>query len=110
MKKPPSPSRLRLDTSPPEGVEDGRPSSPPHCGGKVVRRTGEGVPQQESRKAELTSRARLLRKDGTKAEALLWMELKAKRLGGYHFVRQLPIGNYIADFACRTQRLVVEVD
>jgi very-short-patch-repair endonuclease len=38
------------------------------------------------------------------------MELKANRLGGHHFVRQLPIGPYIADFACRKAKLVVELD
>jgi very-short-patch-repair endonuclease len=51
-----------------------------------------------------------MRKDGTKPEALLWIELKANRLGGHHFVRQLPIGPYIADFACRKAKLVVELD
>ena len=51
-----------------------------------------------------------MRRDGTKAEALLWLELKAKRLGGYHFVRQLLIGPYFADFCCRKAKLVVEVD
>jgi very-short-patch-repair endonuclease len=51
-----------------------------------------------------------LRTDGTKPEALLWIELKANRLGGYHFVRQLPIGPYIADFANRKTKLAVELD
>lgn len=51
-----------------------------------------------------------MRKDGTKAEALLWTELKAKRLGGHHFVRQHPMGPYIADFVCRRAKLIVEVD
>jgi very-short-patch-repair endonuclease len=51
-----------------------------------------------------------LRKDGTKPEALLWIEIKANRLGGHHFVRQLPIEPYIADFACRKAKLVVELD
>jgi very-short-patch-repair endonuclease len=51
-----------------------------------------------------------MRRDGTKPEALLWTELKANRLGGHHFVRQLPIGPYIADFACRKAKLVVELD
>lgn len=51
-----------------------------------------------------------MRQDGTREEALLWIELKAKRLGGHHFVRQLPIGPYIADFACRRAKLIVEVD
>jgi len=40
----------------------------------------------------------------------MWSELKAKRLGGYKFVRQFPIGPYFADFLCRQQHLVVEVD
>lgn len=51
-----------------------------------------------------------MRQDSTREEALLWIELKAKRLGGHHFVRQLPIGPYIADFACRRAKLIVEVD
>jgi len=51
-----------------------------------------------------------MRRDGTKEEALLWIELKARRLGGHHFVRQFPMGPYIADFACRKARLIVEID
>jgi very-short-patch-repair endonuclease len=31
-------------------------------------------------------------------------------LSGYKFRRQYPIGNYIADFACISTRLVIEVD
>ncbi len=31
-------------------------------------------------------------------------------MGGYKFVRQMPIGRYVADFACRERRLIVEVD
>ena len=30
--------------------------------------------------------------------------------GGFKFSRQVPIGPYIVDFACREQRLIVEVD
>ena len=44
------------------------------------------------------------------AEGKLWNELKDRRLGGYKFVRQLPIGPFFADFACREARVVVEVD
>ncbi len=40
----------------------------------------------------------------------MWSELRARRLGGYKFVRQLPIGPFFADFACREALLVVEVD
>ncbi|MDR6757676.1 very-short-patch-repair endonuclease [Mycoplana sp. BE70] len=31
-------------------------------------------------------------------------------MNGHKFVRQLPIGPYFADFACRDNMLVVEVD
>ncbi len=36
--------------------------------------------------------------------------LRAKRLGGWKFTRQVPIGPYIADFAARAEKLVVELD
>ena len=54
--------------------------------------------------------ARTLRKDDTEAERRLWEELRSRRLNGFKFVRQLPIGPYFADFACRAAKLVVEVD
>ena len=55
-------------------------------------------------------RARTLRKDDTEAERRLWEAIRNRRLGGFKFVRQLSIGPYIADFACRECGLVVEVD
>ena len=69
-----------------------------------------GVDGGSRRKPGSTSFARTLRKNGTKPEALLWVELKANRLGGHHFVRQLPVGSYIADFANRKMKLIVELD
>ena len=36
--------------------------------------------------------------------------LRAKRLNGHKFSRQVPIGPYIADFAARSAKLVVELD
>ncbi len=55
-------------------------------------------------------RARALRAHSTSAEEKLWFELRARRLGGYKFVRQAPIGPYFVDFLCRERRVVVEVD
>ena len=46
----------------------------------------------------------------TDAEAKLWAELRGRRLGGFKFRRQHPIENYVADFACISARLVVEID
>ncbi len=57
-----------------------------------------------------TNRARVMRASQTSAEAKLWSELRARRFIGLKFVRQLPIGAYVADFACREKRVIVEVD
>lgn len=57
-----------------------------------------------------TGRARTLRAAAPSAETLLWSRLRARRLGGFKFVRQEPIGPYFADFCCREEELVVEVD
>ena len=62
------------------------------------------------RKPGATDRARTLRKGENVAEAIMWNALKARRLGGYKFVRQFPLGPYFADFICREKRLVVEID
>ncbi len=51
-----------------------------------------------------------LRKTMTEAERRLWTQLRAHRLMGLGFKRQMPIGNYVADFACAEFRLIVEVD
>jgi very-short-patch-repair endonuclease len=40
----------------------------------------------------------------------MWQELRGRRLNGYKFVRQHPIGPFFADFACREKNLVVEID
>jgi very-short-patch-repair endonuclease len=55
--------------------------------------------------------ARNLRNEGTKGEAILWFNaLKAKKMYGYQFNRQFPIGNYIVDFICRKLNLIIEID
>ena len=35
---------------------------------------------------------------------------RGRRLHGYKFRRQMPIGRYIADFVCEERRLTVEAD
>ncbi len=54
--------------------------------------------------------ARDLRKSQTEAEALLWADLRDRRLAGYRFNRQVRIGSFIADFCCRAENLIVELD
>jgi very-short-patch-repair endonuclease len=58
----------------------------------------------------LTSIARKLRSDMTDAERRLWSHLRASQLGGFKFTRQLPIEDYVVDFACRSARLAIELD
>jgi very-short-patch-repair endonuclease len=62
------------------------------------------------RESQTTLRARNLRHGNNIAEGRLWNELKDRRLNGFKFVRQFPIGPYFADFLCRQKRLVVEID
>ena len=57
-----------------------------------------------------TRRARDLRQTSPSAEKILWRRIRGRALGGFKFARQERIGPYYADFACREERLVVEVD
>ena len=54
--------------------------------------------------------AKVLRRKGTDAERLLWSRLRNRQLAGYRFRRQRPIGNYVCDFVCLSDRVVVELD
>ncbi len=61
-------------------------------------------------KKRLTRTARKLRHYVTEAEKLLWSRLRGRQLESAKFVRQFPIGGAIADFACRSARLVIELN
>jgi len=54
--------------------------------------------------------ARSLRRNMTEAEEKLWRELRGRRLDRIKFRRQVPIGHYVADFACLEAMLIVEID
>ena len=51
-----------------------------------------------------------LRNNSTSAESALWNQLKSKNLEGRKFRRQQSIGNYIVDFYCPSEKLIVELD
>ena len=57
----------------------------------------------------ITHKARQLRSHQTDAEMRLWHRLRGKQLGAA-FRRQYPVGPYIADFACASLALVIELD
>jgi Uncharacterized protein conserved in bacteria len=54
--------------------------------------------------------AKTLRINMSDAERKLWSALRNRQFRGLKFVRQLPVGPYIADFACREADLIIEVD
>ncbi|MDX8440417.1 endonuclease domain-containing protein [Mesorhizobium australafricanum] len=59
---------------------------------------------------EMRQKARSLRLHATKAESLLWYELRELKTDGLKFRRQSPIGPYVVDFVCPSVKLIVEVD
>jgi len=66
------------------------------------------------RDAELTKRARGMRKEMTEPETRLWLQLRAKRFGDVKFRRQKVIQDehqrYIVDFAANEPKLAIELD
>ncbi len=81
-------------------------------------RQAKGVSPQARRWGDIKRRyspqtlrkARTLRQAGTDAEGLLWHFLRNKQLDDCKFRRQQPIGPYIADFACLSRKLLIELD
>jgi very-short-patch-repair endonuclease len=59
---------------------------------------------------DLIAKARVLRKNMTPAESILWDHLRRKALEGYRFRRQHPAGRFILDFYCHPLRLAIELD
>jgi len=57
--------------------------------------------------AGATVRARRFRQSAGMAEQILWRELRKLKLS---IRRQAPIGSFVADFACHSRKLVIEVD
>ena len=61
------------------------------------------------RDTRLIGFARANRGSMSDAERIIWYHLR-HQLTGFRFRRQHPIGPYIADFACLSRGLVVEID
>jgi very-short-patch-repair endonuclease len=54
--------------------------------------------------------SREFRREPQPSEAVLWYELRNRKLLGAKFRRQQPIGSFVVDFYCDQAGLVVEVD
>jgi 2-isopropylmalate synthase len=72
--------------------------------------TGELMKTDEDVSANQRSPARAMRGAPTDAELRLWRLLRDRRLNGFKFRRQVPVGRYIVDFLCVGSRLIVEAD
>lgn len=57
-----------------------------------------------------TALAKSLRRNPTEAEKKLWSLLRDRRLAGWKFRRQVPLGPYVVDFYCSEAKLIVEAD
>ena len=76
--------------------------------------TGEGFEPQTPNHRPVAKRirkfAKSMRREPTEGEAAMWRLLRDRRVSTYKFRRQVPFQNYILDFVCFDQRLVVEID
>ena len=55
-------------------------------------------------------RAKELRKEQTLFEQKVWSLLRNRNFMNLKFRRQVPIGNYIVDFACKDKKIIIELD
>ena len=59
---------------------------------------------------EKVKQAKLLRKQMTPEERMLWKHLRTNKLESFHFRRQQIIRGFIVDFYCHQTSLIVEID
>ncbi len=59
---------------------------------------------------DIIAKARILRKNMTPAEEVLWDHLRRKAMENYRFRRQHPVDRFILDFYCHALRLAIEID
>ncbi|OGI09963.1 MAG: hypothetical protein A2Y40_02025 [Candidatus Margulisbacteria bacterium GWF2_35_9] len=61
-------------------------------------------------RADDKEKRRILRKNMTEAEIILWSMLKNRNLLGYRFVRQYSVAGFVIDFFCSKLKLAIELD
>ncbi len=54
--------------------------------------------------------AKAMRHIAADAEKKLWRPLRSRQLDAVKFRRQVPVLDYIVDFACHERQLIIEVD
>lgn len=86
------------------------PSPVPGEGDEGIQHVWKGVSGLKYAPSTVVENARSMRKKPTKAEDVLWQMLRGKKMSGYYFRRQRPIGSCIVDFYCEDLKLAIEVD
>ena len=71
---------------------------------------GRHTKQATASSPRIKSFAKSLRRRQTESERRMWSVLRDRRFTGLKFRRQVPVGPYIADFACFEVRLIIELD
>lgn len=61
-------------------------------------------------KKELKETRRLLRKNQTYTEKIVWMYLRNRQMDGYKFRRQYSVDKFVIDFYCPKLKLAIEID
>jgi very-short-patch-repair endonuclease len=61
-------------------------------------------------KSVLTQWRKALRKNLSKAEAIMWNHLSRRQMSGYKFRRQHSVDQYVLDFYCPELKLAIEID
>ena len=80
----------------------------------LPKATGEGfvpqTPHHQPTAKRIRNFAKKMRGEPTDAEARMWRLLRDRRLALFKFRRQVPFQNFILDFVCFDERLIIEID
>ena len=69
----------------------------------------QGAPEGSSKGSSVRGLARLLRRNPTDAERILWQALTKDRRFAAQFKRQTPVGRHIPDFVSFPRRIAIEI-
>ncbi len=72
--------------------------------------TGRDTRKMRGTTAGVQHVARLMRREMTAAEMVLWKAIKDRQLCGLRFRAQHPVSQFVLDFFCPICKLVVELD
>ncbi len=100
-----------FEPSPNSDVETKSPAAPSPLAGEGEGEGSTNSPEFAPAKTQRSRNfARTMRKEPSAAERAIWKIVRGKRLEGFKFKRQQPLGPYIVDMVCLAKRLIIEAD